>query len=80
MPIRLRQQGPCGISPPLTDVQHLTGIKHKQQADFSSEQLEEHEINIRAFLAGPLMWVLPRLLALCLGCVQQNLFIYFIVL
>lgn len=75
MLIRLRQQGPSGISPPLTDVRHLTGIKHKQQADFSSEQLEEHEINILASLMGLLMWV-PQLLALCIGYIQLNMFIY----
>lgn len=30
----LKQQGPSGIALRLTDVQHLSGIKHNQQVDF----------------------------------------------
>lgn len=30
----LRQQSPSGISLPLTDVRHLSAIKHSQQEDF----------------------------------------------
>lgn len=49
-----RRQGPGGIALPLTDVQHLSGIKHKQQVDFlGSEQLEKHENNIQAFPCAP---------------------------
>lgn len=31
-----RQKSPSGISAPVTDVRHLSGIKHNQQADFQT--------------------------------------------